>query len=210
VADIRNVNEGDLDVSSGKPLKIGKAVEVGHIFKLGNKYSKSMGASVLNREGKEVMPIMGCYGIGIERILTAAIESSSAANEGKSYTLPPAIAPFEVVVTITNIGDAALMAAGEKVAADLEAAGVDVILDDRDERAGVKFKDADLVGIPYRINIGRGVAEGKVELIDRLRLTNQDHPINEIARYISGVIRQAKLDPTARTSADVSSSIQSV
>src|SRR5580692_5697305 len=184
LADIRNVNEGDLDVTSSKPLKIGKAVEVGHIFKLGNRYTKSMGATVLNRDGKEVMPIMGCYGIGIERILTAAIESSSAANDSKSYALPPAIAPFEVVVTITNIGDAALLAAGEKVAADLETAGIDVILDDRDERAGVKFKDADLVGIPYRINIGRGIAEGKVELVDRLKLTNQDHPLDEAASHL--------------------------
>jgi prolyl-tRNA synthetase len=198
-ADIRNVNEGDLDLTSGKPLKIGKAVEIGHIFKLGNKYSKSMGASVLNREGKEVMPIMGCYGIGIERILTAAIESSSAANEGMSYALPPAIAPFEVVVTITNVGEAALLAAGERVAAELEAAGVDVILDDRDERAGVKFKDADLVGIPYRINIGRGVAEGKVELVDRLKLTNEEHPLDEIVTHLSGLLRQAKLNPTERS-----------
>jgi prolyl-tRNA synthetase len=194
LADIRNVNEGELDITCGKPLKIGNAVEVGHIFKLGYRYSKSMGATVLNREGKEVMPIMGCYGIGIERILTAAIESSAAVNDGKSYALHPAIAPFEVVVTITNIGDAALLAAGEKVAADLEAAGVDIILDDRDERAGVKFKDADLVGIPYRINIGRGVAEGKVELIDRLKLTNQDHPLDEIATHLAGLLRQAKLD----------------
>jgi prolyl-tRNA synthetase len=193
VADIRNVNEGDLDITSGKPLKIGKAVEVGHIFKLGDRYSKSMGATVLNREGKEVMPIMGCYGIGIERILTAAIETSAAANEGKSYALPSAIAPFEAVVTITNIGDAALLAAGEKVAAELETAGVDVILDDRDERAGVKFKDADLVGIPYRINIGRGVAEGKVELVDRLKLTNEEHPLEGIAIHLSGLLRQAKL-----------------
>jgi prolyl-tRNA synthetase len=198
VADIRNVNEGDLDVACGKPLKIGKAVEVGHIFKLGYRYSKSMGASVLNREGKEVMPIMGCYGIGIERILTAAIESSAVVNEGKSFALNPAIAPFQAVVTITNIGDAALLAAGEKVAADLEAAGIDVILDDRDERAGVKFKDADLVGIPYRINIGRGVVEGKVELIDRLKLTNQDHSLDEIAPCLSRLIAQAKLDPTDR------------
>jgi prolyl-tRNA synthetase len=195
VADIRNVNEGDLDVSSGKPLKIGKAVEIGHIFKLGNKYSKSMGASVLNREGKKVMPIMGCYGIGIERILTAAIESSAARNGGNSYALPPAIAPFQAVVTITNIGDPALLAAGEKVASALEAAGVDVILDDRDERAGVKFKDADLVGIPYRINIGRGVAEGKVELVDRLKLTNEEHPLDEIAPHLAGLLRQATLDP---------------
>src|SRR6201994_628546 len=144
VADIRNVNEGDLDIACGKPLKIGKAVEVGHIFKLGNRYTKSMGASVLNREGKEIMPIMGCYGIGIERILTAAIEASSAANDGKSYALHPAIAPFQVVVTITNIGDPALLATGNKVAADLEAAGIDVILGARDERGGVKFNAGDL------------------------------------------------------------------
>ena len=169
IADIRNVNEGEGCPIDGSPLRLGKAVEVGHIFKLGYKYSESMGASVLNRDGKEVTPIMGSYGIGIERILTAAIESSAAVNEGSGYALHPAIAPFHVVVTITNIGDAALLAAGEKVAADLEAAGLDVLLDDRDERAGVKFKDADLVGIPYRINIGRGVAEGNVELVDRLQ-----------------------------------------
>jgi prolyl-tRNA synthetase len=198
VADIRNVNEGDIDITSGKPLKIGKAVEVGHIFKLGYRYSKSMGATVLNREGKEVMPIMGCYGIGIERILTAAIESS-ATSDGKSFALNPSIAPFQVVVTITNISDAALLAAGEKVAADLEAAGVDVILDDRDERAGVKFKDADLVGIPYRINIGRGVAEGKVELVDRLRLTSEDHPLDGIAPHLARLISQAKLVPIGRS-----------
>jgi len=190
LADIRNVNEGDPCPISGKPLKVAKAVEIGHIFKLGRKYTVSMGATVLNRDGKEVHPIMGSYGIGIERILTAAIETSAAANEGKSYALPPAIAPFQAVVTITNIGDPALLAAGEKVAAELEAAGVDVILDDRDERAGVKFKDADLVGIPYRINIGRGVAEGKVELVDRLKLTSQDHSLDEVASHLAQVIHQ--------------------
>jgi len=210
LADIRNVNEGDLDTTSGKPLKIGKAVEIGHIFKLGNKYSKSMGATVLNRDGKEVMPIMGCYGIGIERILSAAIETSAAANEAKSFALHPAIAPFQVIVTITNIGDPALLAAGEKVAADLEAAGIDVILDDRDERAGVKFKDADLIGIPYRINIGRGVVEGKVELVDRLKLTNEDHSIDGIATHLSDLLLQSKLDPIDRTSANAVHGIQHV
>jgi prolyl-tRNA synthetase len=144
------------------------------------------------------MPIMGCYGIGIERILTAAIETSAAANGGNSYALHPSIAPFQAVVTITNVGDAALLAAGEKVAADLEAVGIDVILDDRDERAGVKFKDADLVGIPYRINIGRGIIEGKVELVDRLKLTNEEHPLDEVAAHLSGLLLQAKLDPTDR------------
>ncbi|WP_188554354.1 proline--tRNA ligase [Edaphobacter dinghuensis] len=184
-ADIRTVNEGELDPIGGEPLRLGKAVEIGHIFKLGYKYTKSMGASVLNRDGKEVTPIMGCYGIGVERILTAAFELSAAANDGEVYALHPSIAPFQVVVTITNVGDAALLAAGEKVAAELDAAGLDVLLDDRDERAGVKFKDADLVGIPYRINIGRGVAEGKVEFVDRLQKKNEDIPLHEIASRVT-------------------------
>jgi len=185
IADVRNIIEGEADPIAGEPLRLGKAVEIGHIFKLGCKYTTSMGASVLNRDGKEVTPVMGCYGIGIERILTAAIESSAAANEGSSYALHPAISPFQVVVTVTNVGDAALFAAGEKVAADLEAAGVDVLLDDRDERAGVKFKDADLVGIPYRINIGRGVAEGKVEFLDRLERRTEELSIGEAAAEVT-------------------------
>ncbi|HTD96944.1 MAG TPA: proline--tRNA ligase [Edaphobacter sp.] len=203
VADVRNIVEGEGSPIDGSPLRLGKAVEIGHIFKLGYKYTKSMGASVLNRDGKEVTPIMGCYGIGIERILTSAIESSAAANTalGKpdAYTLHPAIAPFQVVVTITNIGDAALLAAGEKVAADLEAAGLDVLLDDRDERAGVKFKDADLVGIPYRINIGRGVAEGKIELVDRLQSLNQDIPLDDAASQVTSLITSALRNPLPAT-----------
>jgi prolyl-tRNA synthetase len=188
VADVRNIVEGELDPIGGQPLRLGTAVEIGHIFKLGYKYSQSMGATVLNRDGKEVMPIMGCYGIGIERILAAAIESSAVANQGTAYALHPAIAPFQVVVTITNVADQALLAAGEKIAAELEAAGADVLLDDRDERAGVKFKDADLVGIPYRINIGRGVAEGKVEFLDRLRGVTEEVPLSEVTAKVSGQI----------------------
>jgi prolyl-tRNA synthetase len=191
IADVRNINEGEGDPIGGAPLRIGKAVEIGHIFKLGDKYTRSMGSSVLNRDGKEVTPIMGCYGIGIERILTAAIESSAAANGGSAYALHPAIAPFHVVVTITNIGDTALLAAGEKVAASLEAVGLDVLLDDRDERAGVKFKDADLVGIPYRINIGRGVVEDKVELVDRLQNHSEDIPLNEVADQVAAKVTSA-------------------
>ena len=196
-ADIRNVNEGEPCPISGQPLKVAKAVEIGHIFKLGYKYSRSMGASVLNRDGKEVTPIMGSYGIGIERILTAAIESSAAASGGASYALHPAIAPFHVVVTITNVGDASLLAAGEQVAAALEAAGLDVLLDDRDERAGVKFKDADLVGIPYRINIGRGVAEGKVEFVNRLENLTENMPLNDVAAQVSGKVTSALHNPLA-------------
>ena len=195
IADVRNIIEGEADPIAGEPLRLGKAVEIGHIFKLGQKYTASMGASVLNRDGKEVTPIMGCYGIGIERILTAAIESSAAANEGSAYALHPAIAPFQVVVTITNVGDAALLAAGEKVAANLEAAGVDVLLDDRDERAGVKFKDADLVGIPYRINIGRGVADGKVEFLDRLERRTEELSLDEAASRVATRITSLLRNP---------------
>jgi prolyl-tRNA synthetase len=195
IADVRNIVEGELDPIGGQPLRLGKAVEIGHIFKLGDKYTKSMGSSVLNRDGKEVTPIMGCYGIGIERILTAAIETSAAANQGNSYALPPAIAPFQAIVTITNIGDDSLFAAGEKIAADLEAAGVDVLLDDRDERAGVKFKDADLVGIPYRINIGRGVAEGKVEFLDRLQSVTEDVTLGDVVAKVSERITTTLRNP---------------
>jgi len=180
VADVRSVNEGEPDPIAGQPLRIGKAVEIGHIFKLGRKYTDSMGASVLNRDGKETTPIMGSYGIGIERILTAAIEQSAgrfaARNQPDSYALPPSIAPFQVIVTITNVRESELLAAGESIAQELTAAGFDVLLDDRDERAGVKFKDADLIGVPFRIAIGKKLAEGKVEVLNRL--TNQTDDIS--------------------------------
>ncbi len=204
-ADIRNVNEGEMCALCGGPLRIGKAVEIGHIFKLGYKYSRSLGASVLNREGKETTPIMGSYGIGIERILTAAIESSAAQRsglampggkgDGPSYALPAAIAPFEVVVTVTNIGEGSLLAAGERIAADLERAGIDVLLDDRDERAGVKFKDADLIGVPYRINVGKRLAEGKVELVDRLRNESVDVLVGEVVAGLGVLLTEAREIP---------------
>src|SRR6202044_3477359 len=127
------------------------------------------------------MPVMGCYGIGIERILTAAIEQSNDAN---GFWLPASIAPFAVVVTVTNVSDFALRATGEKLAAELEEAGLDVLLDDRDERAGVKFKDADLVGIPYRINVGKKTAEGIVELATRATSTSVDVPLNEVVAAV--------------------------
>jgi prolyl-tRNA synthetase len=188
-ADVRDAIEGEGCPNCSAPLKIGKAVEIGHIFKLGYRYSESMGARVLDANGKEVMPIMGCYGIGMERILTSAIEQSNDAN---GFWLPPAIAPFDVVVTVTNIADAALLAAGEQVARDLEAAGFDVLLDDRDERAGVKFKDADLIGIPWRINVGKKTAEGLVELVARAtaadRSATRELPLGEIAAALRQLV----------------------
>ena len=201
IADIRNINEGELDPIGGQPLRLGKAVEIGHIFKLGCKYTESMGSRVTDANGKELTPIMGCYGIGIERILTAAIESSAAANKslypdteraGDSYALPAAIAPYEVIVTITNVREADLLAAGEKIAADLDTAGIDVLLDDRDERAGVKFKDAELIGVPYRINIGKKLVEGAVELVDRLTNTTTDIQLDNITTHLKSLLSPSK------------------
>jgi prolyl-tRNA synthetase len=190
--DIRSVNENEAcpkDCCGGK-LVVGKAVEVGHIFKLGDKYSESMGVRVLAPNGKEVTPIMGSYGIGIERILTAAIEQSNDAN---GFWLPTSIAPFTVVVTITNVADVALREAGEKIATELEAAGLDVLLDDRDERAGVKFKDADLVGIPYRINVGKKVASGSVELVTRATSTSVDVALTDVVAELKERVQEQQL-----------------
>ena len=196
-ADIRSVNEGEgcptideKNASCAGKLVVGKAVEIGHIFKLGYKYSESMGLRVLDPNGKEVTPIMGSYGIGIERILTAAIEQ---ANDANGFCLAASIAPFTVVVTVTNVGDAVLRETGEKLAAELEAAGLDVLLDDRDERAGVKFKDADLVGIPYRINVGKGVAEGKVELVARSTSARMDVGLGEVVALVKKRVDEEKL-----------------
>jgi prolyl-tRNA synthetase len=191
-ADIRSVNEGEgcpTEGCTGK-LVVGKAVEVGHIFKLGYKYSDSMGARVLDENGKEVTPIMGSYGIGIERILTASIEQSNDAN---GFSLPAAIAPFAVVVTVTNVADFSLRAAGESLAVELEAAGLDVLLDDRDERAGVKFKDADLVGIPYRINVGKKVAAGLVELVTRSTSTSVDVALGDVVALVRKRVEEERL-----------------
>lgn len=184
VADVRNIAEGELDPIGGLPMRLGKAVEIGHIFKLGYKYSKSMGATVLNRDGKEVTPIMGSYGIGVERILTAAIETSAARHNGDTYALPPSIAPFQVVVTITNVKEAPLVEAGESIAASLTEAGFDVLLDDRDERAGVKFKDADLTGIPFRIAIGKRLVDGEVEFLNRLTGITEDIPTATTVQHL--------------------------
>jgi prolyl-tRNA synthetase len=195
-ADIRSVNEGEScpkDGCAGK-LVVGKAVEVGHIFKLGYKYSQALGAHVLDENGREVTPIMGSYGIGIERILTAAIEQSNDAN---GFWLPVSIAPFTVVVTVTNVADAALRETGEKLAADLEAAGLDVLLDDRDERAGVKFKDADLVGIPFRINVGKKAAAGQVELVTRATSTSVDVPLSEAVAQVKERVEEDQLLATS-------------
>jgi prolyl-tRNA synthetase len=189
------VAAGEPDPVAGLPLRLGRAVEIGHIFKLGYKYTESMHARVLDHNGKEAMPIMGCYGIGVERILTAAIELSAAKRGGKndrgeySYVLPTSIAPYEVVVTVTKQSDAAMAEAGEKFATELEAAGWDVLLDDRNDSAGVKFKDADLIGVPYRITVGKRLVEGFVEVVDRLAGTTEEVAIADAV----GVLKSKRI-----------------
>ena len=162
--DLRQVAEGDACVKCGGALRLEKTVEIGHIFKLGYKYSQSMGLRVLNAAGQEVTPIMGSYGIGVERILCAAIELY---HDKDGMALPPSIAPFEVVITPVNNSDEAQGKAARELYAACLALGMDALLDDRDERPGVKFKDADLIGVPYRITVGKKLAQGKVEVVNR-------------------------------------------
>jgi prolyl-tRNA synthetase len=185
-ADLRSVTAGEACPNCGAPLRIDTAVEVGHIFKLGYRYSESMGARVLDNKGKEVTPIMGSYGIGIDRILTAAVEQG---NDDNGFWLPPAIAPFEIVVTPTNVGEEKVKSAAEEITHRLEAAGFEVLLDDRDERPGVKFKDADLVGIPFRITVGKKVTEDTVEVVQRSTREIRDVTIPAIVDYFRRVLQ---------------------
>jgi prolyl-tRNA synthetase len=164
-ADLRTVNAGEGCPRCGKPLTVGKALEVGHIFKLGTRYSESMGARVLDESGKEVPIVMGSYGIGVERILAGAVELH---HDNDGIRFPISIAPLHLALLPLQMQDQAVREAAVKIYQELTAAGVEVLLDDRDERAGVKFKDADLIGLPLRIAVGKkGLAEGKVELKPR-------------------------------------------
>jgi prolyl-tRNA synthetase len=181
-ADLRTVDSGEAcpRCDSGR-LEVFKAMEIGHIFKLGTKYSESMGANVLTAEGKPVPIVMGSYGIGVERIITAAIEQN---HDDDGIVWPRSLTPFDVVVTVTNMKDQALREAGEKLYRDLQQAGLEVLLDDRDERAGVKFKDADLIGIPYRITVGKKISDENVEFFDRRRRQSEDVKLSEIVARV--------------------------
>ena len=160
VADIRNAIEGD--TNNGKKLLFKHGIEVGQVFKLGTKYSSKLGCNFLDDSGKENPCLMGCYGIGINRIVASAIE---AANDDNGIIFPISIAPFEVIIVSVNQDDAEVVGAADKIYGELKNKGIEVLLDDRDERAGVKFKDADLIGIPVRITVGKKtLATGNVEL----------------------------------------------
>jgi prolyl-tRNA synthetase len=187
--DLRQAVAGDKCESCGGALSLHKTVEIGHIFKLGYKYSSSMGLRVLDESGKEVTPIMGSYGIGIERILSAAVELYYDQN---GMSLPVSIAPFELVVTPVNSGDAAQMAAANGIYNACLAAGIDALLDDRDERPGVKFKDADLIGIPFRVTVGKKLAQGQVEIVERRTRAATDVAVAEASAHVVGKIREAR------------------
>jgi prolyl-tRNA synthetase len=187
--DLRQALEGDGCPNCDGVLRLHKTVEIGHIFKLGYKYSQSMGLRVLDENGKEVTPIMGSYGIGLERILSAAVELY-ADKDGMS--LPAAIAPFDVVVTPVNLKDEALKKAAGDIYAACKSAGLDALLDDRDERPGVKFKDADLIGIPYRITVGKKLAQGLVEVVERRGKQSSDVPAAEAALFVKSRISGAQ------------------
>jgi prolyl-tRNA synthetase len=184
--DLRTVEAGEgcprCDVGQ---VEVFKGMEIGHIFKLGTKYSESMGANVLTQDGKSVPIVMGSYGIGVERIITAAVEQH---HDGDGIIWPKSLTPFDVVVTITNMKNDELREAGEKLYRDLQGQGLSVLLDDRDERAGVKFKDADLIGIPYRVTIGKKVAEGVVELFDRNAKQSEDVKLSEVVERIQQLV----------------------
>ena len=162
--DIRLVEAGDFCPECGKPLKVTRGIEVGNIFQLGTKYSQPMNAVYTDIDGKNKPYIMGCYGIGISRTAAAAVE---AHHDDNGIKWPLAIAPYHVIIVPVNINDAEQMKIANELYETLKSAGVEVVLDDRDERAGVKFKDADLIGFPYRITVGKTISEGVVEFKER-------------------------------------------
>jgi prolyl-tRNA synthetase len=189
--DLRLVQSGEPCVRCGKPLAVSKALEVGHIFKLGTKYSESMGATVLNADGQQIPIIMGCYGIGLERIMAAAVESS---NDQDGIVWPHAIAPFECLISVLNTKDDRLVEAAENTYQELKRHSVDILLDDRDERPGVKFKDADLIGIPFRINFGsKKFMEGKVEWVERSSKKVEDINYSELLPRVISILQKANV-----------------
>lgn len=175
--DIREAKEGEICPRCGGTLKIARGIEVGHIFKLGTKYAEALKANVLDENGKQVTLKMGCYGIGVSRIMSAAIEQN---NDENGIIWPASISPYEVDVIIPNMKDEGQVKAAEEIYEKLKAENIDVILDDRNERAGFKFKDADLIGFPIKIIVGKTISEGQVEVKDRKNGNSENIDINNL------------------------------
>ncbi len=184
--DIRKARPGDRAIHDpNQILQTARGIEVGHIFQLGTKYSAAMGATYTNEQGEDLPLVMGCYGLGVSRLAQSAIEQS---HDKDGMIWPVAIAPYHAIVSVPNVKDEAQMAVAEQLYTSLNQAGVETLLDDRDERAGVKFKDADLVGIPFRIVTGRGIAEGKVELVNRATKETINLDIDAVVDYLRNAI----------------------
>lgn len=178
IVDVRKAKSGDRAIDDpSQTLETARGIEVGHIFQLGNKYSQALGATYTNEQGEEIPLMMGCYGVGVSRLAQAAVEQS---YDKDGIIWPVAIAPYHAIVIIPNISESEQVEAAEKLYQQLNEAGVETLLDDRDERAGVKFKDADLIGIPYRIVTGRSLKAGKVEVVERATKKSQEIPLEEV------------------------------
>ncbi|NES70802.1 MAG: proline--tRNA ligase, partial [Okeania sp. SIO2D1] len=189
VVDVRKAQKGDRSIHDpSQTLETARGIEVGHIFQLGTKYSEAMGATYTNEQGEEVPLVMGCYGVGVSRLAQSAVEQS---YDKDGIIWPVAIAPYHVVICIPNIKDAQQMEVAENLYQELNEAGIETILDDRDERAGVKFKDADLIGIPYRIVTGRSLKSGKVEFVERANHQSQEISVAEVLSTIKDLIEKA-------------------
>ena len=192
--DLREVQPGEACPMCDSALAVAKSIEVGHIFKLGTRYTERFGATVLDENGKAVPIIMGCYGIGVERAMASVAELH---HDEHGIVWPLAVAPFEVVVTVVKPKETATREAGETLYEALKENGVDVLLDDRDERPGVKFKDADLLGVPYRITVGpKGIADGKVEITKRKTQKGRDVELQKAAAYVTeSVLEERSFSP---------------
>ncbi|HEY8482148.1 MAG TPA: proline--tRNA ligase [Spirillospora sp.] len=185
-ADLREVEAGQPCVRCGGPLEILRAIEVGHIFKLGDRYSRALGVEVLNPDGKRVPVVMGSYGIGVERAMAAIVETH---HDDRGIVWPLSVAPFQVTVVAAQSNDAEVASAAEQVYTSLQNAGVDVVLDDRDERAGVKFRDAELTGIPFRVTVGRrGLAEGVAEVTTRATGETEKVPLDAVVTHVRSLV----------------------
>jgi prolyl-tRNA synthetase len=188
--DLREVREGEGCPSCGEPLRVVKTIEVGHIFKLGTRYSEALGATVQGEDGKSHPIIMGSYGIGIERAMAAVVERC---HDDNGIVWPVSVAPYEVVVTVVKPGDPATLEAGERIYDALRGDGIEVLLDDRDERPGVKFKDAELIGIPWRVTVGpKGIAEGKAEIVRRATGDAESVDLQKAAAKVSEAVLEER------------------
>lgn len=192
VVELQTAMEGDRAVHDPtQTLQIARGIEVGHIFQLGTKYSLAMGATYTNEAGEDVPLVMGCYGVGVSRLAQSAVEQS---YDKDGIIWPVAIAPYHAIVVIPNVNQSEQVEAAEKLYRDLNDAGIETLLDDREERAGVKFKDADLIGIPYRIVTGRSLKQGKVEVVERSTKNSQEVEIDAVVEMLREAIDKAIAD----------------